>query len=140
MAELSNVFAIDVPGHNIPLSSILMMGMNAMSRGGYVKISNHTGRRDPNAAFRSAYDVIDGAIPKYYIYVKSPGYDLWQEYDGTRPSDPCSSGMDTLATESNVNQRMHTRMTSPHAFRIMVFDERDRLLDAYERYQIDTVR
>ncbi len=138
MAELSSVYDTS-PKHTVPLSSILSGAMDAMTRGGHVKISNHTGRKYPHVAYQSAYAVLNQAIPKFYIYVKSPNYNLWQEYDGVMPMDRCipESGMSTLATESNVFQRMNTRMNNPLAFRIMTFDAHNKLLMAFDRQQIN---
>lgn len=138
MSSISNVFVVDYPRHVVPLSSILRGGMEAMREGGYVKISNHTGRRVPYVAYRSAYAVLNEAIPKFYVYVKSPKYDLWEEFDGVTPRDACRSNqMTTLATESGVFGRMHTRMNGPPAFRIMVFDAKNELLGAFDRDRVD---
>lgn len=138
MAYLSKAFIVDYPRHVVPLSSILRGGMEAMRDGGYVKISNHTGRRVPYVAYRSAYAVLNEAIPKFYVYVKSPIYDLWEEFDGVVPKDVCRNNqMTTLSTESAAYQRMHTRMNGPPAFRIMVFDSANELLGAFDRDQVD---
>lgn len=135
MANLTNVFVIG-DYHTIPLTSIIRSGMEAMSQGGYVKISNHTGR-NPIVAYDPAYAVYEQPIPKYYIYVKDPVYNLWMEYDGWRPTEKCKKGLTTMATESNIFQRIHTRMDSPPAFRITVFDAKNNVLGAYDRKNID---
>ena len=137
MTALSQVYIYENL-HTIPLSSILRNGMEAMSNGGYVKISNHTGRNWPIIAYGSAYAVYNQAIPKYYIYAKHHKYNLWQEYNGMYPTERCKAKDNTtLATESNIYQRMDTRMNSPSAFRIMVFNANDKLLSAHERQQIN---
>lgn len=136
MSNLTQVFVTN-PKYYASLSGILSGGMEAMEKGGYVKISNHTGRNVGKPAFGSPYEVFHNTTPKFYVYVKSPKFNIWEEYDGSYPSEKCIRGMTTLATESNIYQRMHTRMNSPSAFRIMVFDAHNNVLYAYDREQIN---
>lgn len=136
MASINEVF-ITQPKYLIPISGILNSAMIAMSEGGHVKISNHTGRPYPPVSFGSAYDVFEKSIPKFYIYIKDSSYNLWEEYNGWRPGEKCKGPLTTLATESNIYQRMKTRIENPLSFRIQIFDKFGNSINAYDKPLID---
>jgi hypothetical protein len=124
-----------------PVSSIMRYAMQIMKDDGYVKITNNTGGQ--KLAFESPYEVLDEAVPKFYYFAKHPSLDLWEEYDGTIPHGGSSvrgkggHGVTTLSTESQIHQRLMTRMQNRAAYRIQIFDKMHNGKAAFDRGQIN---
>lgn len=131
MADLHEVFDSSSCYKKIPISKIASHALVVMQRGGHVKIQNHTGLK-----YKSYYGSNE-PVPPSYVFVKHPCRDLWQEYWQGLPKERCQ-GHSTLATESNVHQRIQTLFNRPQAYKIMLIDS-DHRVWAFNRSMVGMV-